>query len=321
MGTRADVARASLQDAIGFWPPEAYGGWDEPADEGYELVIETPDELIVLDGRSGVVLHTLERPQVAQINAVLVTADSVWLTDHDAGAVLRLDREAGRTVARIEIGAGSGARAVSLLETDEGIWAGSGHIFPESVVLIDPQTNTVGRRIEAGAYPGYGAESLWFGRDEARSTTSGIRRVDPSTGDILATFDLNGADGCYVGGSFPDAVWSFCYPPPPGQTTAGRLDLQANEVVATVPLGGAGSLIGVAEGSSWFLVDASRDMPSRVLRVDNATNVVERAFALTAAPPPFDMATVIADSLWIIDVEAGELRKVPLADLAATDRQ
>jgi hypothetical protein len=314
-GAVVDMARASVSRAIGFWPPAAYGGWDEPTDEGYELVVETSDELIVLDGRSGAVLHTLERPSVAQINAVLVTTDSVWLTDHDAGAVLRLDRETGETLARIKLGTRFGARAVSLVETEQGIWAGSAHTYPESVVLIDPETNTAGRTVEAGAYPGYLGGSFWFGRDERRSSASGIRRVDPRNGDVLATIEPAGADSCYVGGSFPDAVWSFCYTAPPGQTRASRLDVEASVVVATVALGGAGSLIGVTGGYSWFLVDASGDLPSRVVRVDNSTNTIERTFALTATPPPFDMAAVIDQSLWVIDVEAAELRMIPLDDL------
>lgn len=309
-GTLASVPQESLLDAIGLWPPEPYGGLDEPPDEGYELVIETPDELIVVDGLSGRPLHTLERPAVAQINAVLVTADSVWLTDHDAGTVLRLDRESGEVLARIELSSDYGARAVSLVETEDGIWAGSAHVHPESIVLIDPATNSVDRSIAAGAYPGYGDGSFWFGRDESRSAASGIRRVDPSTGEVLATIDPGTADSCYVGGSFPDVVWSFCF-----ARQAGRVDVEAGRVSSVLPLGGPGSFIGVADGHSWFLVEPSGDLPRRILAVDNGTNVVARAFALTATPLPFDSAAIIGESLWIIDVEAGELRMVALEDL------
>ena len=306
------VGASVLRDVVGFWPPESYGGWDTTSDDRYELVVETKEELIVIDTQRGEVATRVARPDAFQINAVLATNDSLWISDHDAGEVVRIDRESGQTVARVEVG----GRAVSLLETREGVWAGSGHAVPESVVLIDSRTNRAGRRIEAGAYPGYGLDSLWFGRDETRSTLAGIRRIDPATGDLLATIDLGEeADGCYVGGSFPDAVWSYCYPPPPGVTRAGRLDVDANQVTATVRFDAAGSLIGAAEGFSYFLVDATADVATRLVQIDNATNDVHGVHAFDTPPPPFDMAAIIGDALWFIDVEDGEVRTVALSEL------
>jgi hypothetical protein len=128
------------------------------------------------------------------------------------------------------------------------------------------------------------------------------------------------ADGCYIGGSFPDAVWSHCFAPPGGATRAGRLDVEANVVVATVDLGAAGSLIGVTDQFSYFLVVGTADLPARLVAIDNATNGVYGVYAFDAPEPPFDMAAVLGESLWYIDVEDGELRTLALSELAYEDQ-
>jgi hypothetical protein len=237
-----------------------------------------------------------------------VTADGIWVTDHDNGAVLRLDAETGKTVARIEIE----GRSVSLTETGEGVWAGRGHVTVESVSLIDPATNKVVRKLEVSAYPTYADGSLWFGRDAFR-TGNVVRRVDPATGEELARIKMVGVQqGCYVGGSFPDVVWSWCLEPNI-DTEPVRLDLDTNSVVAAVELGSGGGLLGVTDGFSWFEAgyseDPGIDYPTRLMRVDNETNQVDRIYENDA------LVTMAAGSLWTVDRDAGELRRITGADL------
>jgi hypothetical protein len=245
-------------------------------------------------------------PDVPQINEVDVTADGIWVTDHHNQAVLRLDARTGKTVARVELD----GRSVSLTETDEGVWAGAGHVYPESVSLIDPATNKIARTLEVGAYPTYADGNLWFGRDAFRTGTV-VRRVDPATGEVLANIKMVGAQqGCYVGGSFPDVVWSWCLEYNIN-TEPVRLDLDANKTVARIKLETGGGLMGVADGFSWFEAEYSEEYsyPARLVRVDNATNRIDRIYENDR------LVTMAAGSLWTVDRDAGELRRIDLANL------
>jgi hypothetical protein len=154
--------------------------------------------------------------------------------------------------------------------------------------------------------------SLWFGRDEFR-IDSAVRRIDPATGEVLAAIDMvGGQQGCYVDGSFPRVVWSWClemnY-----DTEPARLDLGAKTVVARVELGSGGGLMGVSPDFSWFASeyseDPERDWPTRISRVNNATNLIDRIYENDRIVALGD------DSLWTVDHQTGELRSIPLAEL------
>ncbi len=267
------------------------------------LILETPESIGVLDLRSVTVTATVPRPDVSQINAALFASDSIWVTDHDGNAVLRLDAETGRTLARVEIE----GQAVSLLDTEEGVWAGS-DVYPASVSLIDPATNRTVRKLELGAFPAYGLGSLWFGRNEIEVSTA-VRRVDPVTGDVLSTIEMvGGQQGCYVGGSFPDAAWSWCFERL-RDTVPVRLDVETNKTVATVELGSGGGLIGVAGDTSWFFADPKNGLPPRLVRVDNETNAIDRVYVNPV------WSTIAEGKLWLVDAKAGELQSIALDDL------
>jgi hypothetical protein len=270
------------------------------------LILETTDWIAVFDISTSRVTTTVPLPDVPQINEVEVTADGIWVTDHDNEAVLRLDAETGKTVARVELD----GRSVSLTETEEGVWAGGGHVYPESVSLIDPASNKIARTLEEGAYPTYADGSLWFGRDAFRTGTV-VRRVDPATGEVLARIKMVGAQqGCYVAGSFPDVVWSWCLELNI-DTEPVRLDLETNTVAGAVELGTGGGLMGVADGFSWFEMEYSEEYPypARLVRVDNATNQIDRIYENDR------LVALAAGSLWTVDPDAGELRKIDLAQL------
>jgi DNA-binding beta-propeller fold protein YncE len=267
-----------------------------------EFAIETKKEVHIVDVATGCRVATVPTPKVEQINGLHITDDSVWFLDHDNGRVLRVDRTNGKVVARIPVG----YRAVSIIKTAEGIWAGSGHQEPEMVSLIDPATNTVKRRIEQGAFPVAALGSLWFGKDE-HTLTHSVRRVDPATGKVIATIDMESrADACYVGGRFPDAVWTWCFDGI-NPTIAARLDVERYKVAATVPLGGYGGYVGSSDSASWFFVEG----PNRLVRIDLATNTIDRVYA----PPDGAYTTIVGDWLWVIDVARRDVRRIPLADL------
>ena len=269
------------------------------------LAVETVAEIALLRTDSSEVTERIRLPEVAQVNALLLTQDSLWVTDHDNGAVIRVDRATSDELARIELPRG---RAVSLVEADGLIWAGGGHELPEFVMGIDPATNEPVRTIEQGAWPTSDGEFLWFGRD-ADHVASTVRKVDPGSGDVVSDIDLAGAEGCYVGGSLPDVMWSWCFEPWPDNTVAARLEPAAARVAAEVPLGGSGGLIGVADGSSWFFADRSDGLV--LLKVPNETNEITDAWALSASS-----AWVIhKDTLWLLDLEDHTLTRLALEEL------
>ena len=260
---------------------------------GTEVGIETADELVIVSVGDTTTIERVPLPEVPQINAILFNDDSVWVTDHDNGKFLRVSRDTGELLATVDTDEG---RAVSLIETEHGIWAGSGHTIPEGVGLIDPETNTMGMRIDEGSFPAYGEGSLWFGRGPASRVALNIRRIDPTTGETVATIALNGAQGCYVGGRFPDAVWTWCFEP--GMwTEMARLDVAAGEMSdARVPLDGGGGLLGVLGDQSWFWFEPVPGSTT-VRIVDNATNEVVDDVELSSG----ELATVSDEGSWMLD--------------------
>jgi hypothetical protein len=282
-----------LRETLGLW---VYGS---------ELMFETADAVGIFDTEAERVVASFPLPDVAQINGLLLTRDSLWVLDHDRGRVIRMDRSTGEELAAIDVG----GRAVSLTPSPEGIWAGSAHVMPESVALIDPATNRILRRLEVGAFPSYGAGGLWFGRDEAGQDGT-VRELHPTSGELVSSIELGDAEGCYLGGSFPDVVWSWCFEPPPLNTEATRLDLAGSSVSATVPLGAPGGLVGVHEDASWFVAEPP-DGSLRLLKVENATNLVEATFGLEGGT----LMAMHDGALFLIDREAGTLTRLVLVDV------
>ncbi len=278
-----------LRETLGVWV------------HGSELMFETADAVGIFDTETQRIVAAFPLPEVPQINGLLLTADGVWVLDHDRGRVIRLDRTTGEELAAIDIG----GRAVSLTETPDGIWAGSAHVVPESVALIDPATNQVLRRLEVGAFPTYGAGNLWFGRDETGKDIT-VREIDPESGNVVSSIDLGDGDGCYIGGSFPDVVWSWCFEPPPVDTVMTRLDVEQSQVAATIPLTSAGGLVGVSGDHSWFSEDRAGTLV--LMRASNATNAIERVWQAGTDEPH----GLIGDTMWIVNRERGELRRVVL---------
>ena len=280
------VPEEVLRSAIALWR------------HGTEVGIETADELAIVSVGDTITVERIPLPVVPQINAILFNDESVWVTDHDGGKFLHVSRDTGELLATVESPKG---KAVSMIETEHGIWAGSGHTIPEGVGLIDPDTNTMGMRIDEGSFPAYGEGSLWFGRGRARVALN-IRRIDPITGDIESTIALNGAQGCYIGGRFPDAAWTWCFEPGIW-TEMARLDVTAAEMSdSRVPLDGGGGLVGVVGDHSWFVFEpVPGSMTIRI--VSNDTNELVEDIDL----PPSALVSVGDEGSWMLDPNVAAL--------------
>jgi peptide/nickel transport system substrate-binding protein len=107
----------------------------------------------------------------------------VWLTDTDAGNVIRVD--SNRLVTPFPVGNGPTAIAVG----DGGVWVVDSH--NETVVRIDPDTGSVAAIIHVGRSPAgvaVGGGSVWV----ANSGDGTVTRINPTT-DKAVTISVGGS--------------------------------------------------------------------------------------------------------------------------------
>jgi hypothetical protein len=253
--------------------------------------------------------------------------DSIWVSEHLANRVVRLDPDTGDVQATIDVG----DKPFRLQPADGSMWVRTA----SSYVAIDPATDTVtatlakadvgpaanrswavdgamwicdGRRLhrydptslaaiatldlelECGAV--WADDDLvvaWsYNEDAGESGTSAAAFVDPATNTVLATVRLPVDVGGPV--ALPDAVFFPGY----GGSTAVIVDRATWTVSATPDLGVAGGGEGqpAFDGESIYVSTSDHQ---DVLRVDSAT------FTVTDTIEPLGVNAVLVDggSLWI----------------------
>ena len=125
---------------------------------------------------------------------------------------------------------------------------------------IDPVTGEVLLTVAtSGSYLAIGAGSVWV------PTTDGIARIDPDTGDVVATIPI-------VGGSVTDlaaddtGVWVT----DKGAGLVRRIDPETNAVVAEIPTGAGAHDLAIDASGVWV----TNYRGGTVSRIDPATNEV-----------------------------------------------
>lgn len=116
--------------------------------------------------------------------AIAVGDGAVWLTDPDAGNVIRVDPTGLRKA--IPVGNGPGALAVGA----GGVWVADS--LDDNVKQIDPSNQSVITTISVGRSPvgiSVGAGSVWV----ANSGDGTVTRIDPRTHRRLATIAVGGS--------------------------------------------------------------------------------------------------------------------------------
>jgi hypothetical protein len=253
--------------------------------------------------------------------------DSIWVSEHLASRVVRLDPDTGNVQAAIDVG----DKPLRLQPADGSMWVRTA----SSYVEVDPDTNDVTRTL-AKADVGPAANRSWavdgamwicdgrrlhrydptslaatatldlelecgtvwadddlvvawtYNEDEGESGTSAAAFVDPTTNTVLATVPLPVDVGGPV--ALPDAVFFPGY----GGSTAVIVDRATWTVSATPDLGVAGGGEGqpAFDGESIYFGNADHQ---DVVRVDSAT------FTVTDTIEPLGVNAVLVDggSLWI----------------------
>jgi YVTN family beta-propeller protein len=246
-------------------------------------------------------LRELEAAILRQDEALLVRGHANGSAAYSAGAaaveapslpessdllyVPRTHRTAALLLATI-FALAAAAAAVVLLLRDEGA---SFMAPPNSVAVIDPETNEVVAATQVGPRPGplaQGAGSIWVGNVEDKTLT----RVDPDTGQILRTIPLPATPtGIAVGSA---AVWVAH-----GRSgQLSRIDPQFNQVTKTIDLAGRALYFpngSVAVSSDWVWVIFGK---STLVRVTPDT--FRKAGSTLAGVGP---AAIVADSgsVWV----------------------
>jgi DNA-binding beta-propeller fold protein YncE len=239
----------------------------------------------------------------------------------------RVDTETLEVTAVIDLG-GKEGDAYGAARSVDGIWVPLGH--ERAVVLVDPATNAVTRRIEVDANP-YGlfedGDDLWItdfansevlridlpsGEERLRvdipdptGMVAGpegvwvvehmagfVTRIDPETGDVLAHVDVGGRPCLGLG---LGSVWSGSS----DDGTVARIDPARNEVVATIQLPEHGCGGVVAAGSVWVAAGPQRgpcERTSYLLRIDPGSNEIDGILSL----PCVGIIQPEDDRLWLV---------------------
>jgi streptogramin lyase len=240
-------------------------------------------------------------------NGFAMNPDGLWATDWDNATLYRVDRTTYKVVAAIP--AGFGPKGV--LANTAGVWVADTHYG--SVMRIDPAKNSIMATIEVGptgpSGPNWlasGLGSVWT--DIPNNGT--VVRLDPKTNLVQATIHTPpGFTGCGGIALGLDAAWvSGC----DASAALGRIDPATNLAVAVVPLPGHGgpSLI---DDLPWVSVDTGDQEAGLLVRIDPATNTIDRVLVPDVPFGGGGGIVVVGSSVWVHDWSHGRLLRFPIA--------
>jgi hypothetical protein len=249
-------------------------------------------------------------PDNGQVDEVLDLEGSVYAMDQgadgnlwlgtDTGGVLRVDPEAGSTIA--DIAAPSTEGLFDLSVGPDAAWVlygipGAG----TSLVRIDTAANTAGEPVAADEGISFfdieaGDVSTWLiGSSPEMATT--LYAVDPTTGELtdqnvqmVIDSIASGEGAVWLGGTiFPDGAVGV-----PG---IGKFDPSSGELTTTEVAGEAGS-IAVGSGGVWAVAGLGED-GTTLYRIDPATGEVTATIPLGEADSGYVKVSTGAGAVWV----------------------
>jgi streptogramin lyase len=213
---------------------------------------------------------------------------SVWVAEHNAGTVARVDPATNKVVARVSIPTGQPARfAVG----PEGLW----HLPYSDNTLqeLDPATNAVSANItgigepdENCCQPAVGAGSVWIPKAH-----DGVYRVDAGSRRVVAHIPIDNFFGSVFG---LGSLWG---------TSGGelfRLDPATNSIAARITVPGLAKIgldtgccpmLGLGLGAVWV------GLGKKVARIDPSTNGV---VAMVRVPGWVDFLAATDQAVWAV---------------------
>lgn len=273
--------------------------------DGTTIWASTSGAILRIDVASNAVT-SLSAPSESGDTTLAIADDGLWMTRWGGGHVYRLDPETGDVQLSVEL-----ASAVRMAFVGEDLWVG--RESTREMLLVDRKSGAIGRSLPAGAYGVAGLGDLWF------TTGGSVKRIDPASGSVKASIEVQDEGNCEVSGTFPATAWVSCFGREVVERAATRLDPQGNlaATVATLPPCHGGS-VAIVDGQTWFVgtfEDTARKPFGALLRLNPDTGAIEQFVSIGPADP--NGPVVAGGALWIPDQEGHRILRVDIADLPA----
>ncbi|MBI3745198.1 MAG: YncE family protein [Chloroflexi bacterium] len=266
-------------------------------------------ELDRIDTATNLVTGSVTLGGAADLYNDLAANDAgLWATDWDTALLYRVDPTTLKVVARIP----AGLAPKGILASSAGVWVADTH--DGKVLRIDPATNTVVARIVVGptgsSGPNWlasGLGSIWV--DVPNNAT--VVRISPASDAIQASIQIPPSVVPCGGFQFESTVvWVITCG---GASGMAGIDPTTNTVVGSRNLGpfeGSPTLI---NGGQWFSMDTGDAKSGQLVRIDPATNTVDRALVPAESFGGGGGMVVDAGSVWVIDGYNNAVLRLPLA--------
>ncbi len=177
---------------------------------------------------------------------VVVTAGSVWVANEHSGSVTRIDPATNKVVATIPINSPDSAGPQIMTAGPGGVWVDVDNMG--SVVRIDAATNKVGLVVPLNGWVASDGEQVWIADDAGIDGLAQAIRIDPDSGKVITAVDLEQDPGeCGLAVGL-GSVWV---------ATGGltRIDPATGRIVGRLDLGGDCGNVVVAGGAVWVTAD------------------------------------------------------------------
>jgi virginiamycin B lyase len=280
--------------------------------DGPVLWVMAPGRLDRLDPVTNAVTGSVALgPASDQDQGLAAGAAGLWATSWSPSFLYRVDPATRRIVAKVPVG----LAAKGVLAGAGGVWVADAH--GGTVLRIDPATNRIVATITVGpaapSGPNWlagGLGSIWV--DVPNSGT--IVRIDAITNRVQAVIPtpdgFSPCGGLAVGSA---AVWvTSCS----AQTAMTRIEPASNTVVATVNLGGHGYNPTLINDAPWISVDTGNADTGMLVRIDPATNSIDRVLVPGAPFGGGGDIVVAGGSAWVVDGYNNAVIRLPLAAFA-----
>jgi glutamine cyclotransferase len=256
-----------------------------------------------LDPASNTVAASVQLPRSTDaFQTIAGNAAGLWVTDWDTSLLLRLDPRTLKSIAEIHVG----AQPKGILPADGAVWIANTH--GGTVSRVDPGRNRVVATVTVGPTGNSGPNWLTqgFGSIWVDVPNAGyVVRIDPATNTVLASIPVpSPADPCGGLAVTSNAIWiASCDADP-----ITRIDPSTNRVVANVDVAGFSHVFAVIGDRPWIAPEHGQ-----IVRIDPATNTVDSVITPGVGFQGGGDIIVADGSVWIIDLSANRLLRLPLA--------
>ena len=215
-----------------------------------------PDGLVRIDPVTNTVVATIELDAALAVTRIAYGAGSVWAfatASVGPDLVVRVDPATNAVTATIELGRTAGTLAFGF----EALWVTGP--TDDLLLRVDPETNAVETWTEGIETPGVvaiGQDAIWVSLHAEHGFQAGpnepaVVRIDPATGDVLASVVTSGSLGDEGGlATTGDAIWVRAPEP-----WLARIDPATNEVVEVIDTVSGPGDVTVAFGSVWVTTE------------------------------------------------------------------